>query len=1115
MIRFLEVPDFHFDMIWALTSAECAAAVTQAAADNNVDFITVPGDLFNRHIYNTDDGGINILRQIIKNWSKICPVVAVEGTPSHDGPGCYGPLEDCGIVLLRPGKVYKYWNIGKRGYIGENMETYTEPIPPSALLFGIPELNTRTIVAQLELSAEKANAEAPRQIEQYITEFIAPRRAAFPKVPAVGLLHGVVSDSSKENSIDHAVRASDIVIKTEVLRIAGLTRWSLGHAHSPWESRVISAGYAGFTGVDDTPWNYRDFVPAMNLISADVNEAGQEDGWIVKAVRIPYGTPKRVKIHAPLSVYDAETAYWLETDDLEAVQPAGHPWSRVTHGDPKKEADRRVSKDELSKALTLPDLIKLYDPKAPAGALNKAALIEKTVSRAAPDSINVSVDRVEITGATFWPGTTISFSPSECPQGLTAIVGGNGTGKSSLLAFCTPYPRVVGKDTTSGRASAIKDFFSGPEAQIKKWLTFNGEKHKHIINIRGAHTKDPKVECTLLAGERQLLQLGTFDEMFAACEKLYGPFSDYLLTSFYVQPLQGRTGSSLMSASVTDIRDLVQSIAGIDREAEKEYSLSSLRAVEKDIADKQAWLAAAESMATDADALRRAVAEAKAGKIEVKKKIDAASALLTMARARWNDARENAVKSDADILRKKNSSDRVDEIASALTDLEAKIKTYETIKESSGRLRVLLQELQDNDIVVTKNAKMKNDYDAAVNAWRSDLVDLQDRVRKGNADRARAYQTLVQEYEDAKRNAENLIKGARLEIKANERACPQCGYIDPDAIKKIKDAEKTIEENEAKIAALPQHGQAPDEVPVPTSPGRPAPQPPAYVKEKDVPPGITIAFVVDQLKTATDADSIISGINAEIKALNDERARLKTEQYPAIDLEAWDKVRKAEADESAAAETEKTLLYESAKLDGAITAATTALEQAADNDRRIKETRSKIEEFDRDRLDWAYLSAVFAPQKLPAFELDAVAETIDAAANASIKPYQDGRFWFSTKTQVDGQKNVIDKFSIRVRDAQTGRERDFIFHSPGEKAFLNDAYVKALINVRNDRQHRSYSPIISDEADGPVQPDRVRAFYDMQGAFYEGKETRVLVVSHAPDAHNCIPNHVKILDLIK
>ena len=79
---------------------------------------------------------------------------------------------------------------------------------------------------------------------------------------------------------------------------------------------------------------------------------------------------------------------------------------------------------------------------------------------------------------------------------------------------------------------------------------------------------------------------------------------------------------------------------------------------------------------------------------------------------------------------------------------------------------------------------------------------------------------------------------------------------------------------------------------------------------------------------------------------------------------------------------------------------------------------------------------------------------------------------------------------------------------------MNDAYVKALIRKRNERMHRNYNPIISDEADAPIQPNRISEYYEMQKKYFEKYNTKVIVISHAPDAHQYIQNIINIKDLL-
>lgn len=120
---------------------------------------------------------------------------------------------------------------------------------------------------------------------------------------------------------------------------------------------------------------------------------------------------------------------------------------------------------------------------------------------------------------------------------------------------------------------------------------------------------------------------------------------------------------------------------------------------------------------------------------------------------------------------------------------------------------------------------------------------------------------------------------------------------------------------------------------------------------------------------------------------------------------------------------------------------------------------------------------------------------------------------YRSSTQQDGKSSVIDKFDIIVHDGETGIDKSLLKYSVGEKSFLQDAYVKALIKIRTARTKTTYSPIISDEADSFIEIPEIPSFYEMQKTYY-GDGSRVLVVSHSPDAGNYIQNHVNMSDIV-
>ncbi len=1116
-MRYIEVPDAHYDPKWRDISLSCAESVSRTAQENDADFIVLPGDFFNRPLIATDRGGINDARAIIKSWTRICPVVAIEGTARHDGAGCYNFLEDCGLVLLKPNRVY-----GLLGFIDKTTGINKSKISDiscgyfseqtlHAILFGIPELSKQYILSQLSLSAEQANAEVERQLAQYVDEYIAPMRLKYKDIPAILLYHGAFTDvESRGNMLDILETKSDIIANSSMFENAGLTRISLGHWHFPKEFKKICAGYAGNTGVDDNPWGKTGFVPAMNLVEIhDDREMGLDDGvspFRVEIKRIPYGTPERRKIFSPLASYDPNIAYWLHSKDRGAVITGGHAWSRVTTEPEKHETQRAIVESNK-----LTDLFRAIDPNVSKSVLSKVESLQ--AEHSAPQfPVSVSVDYLTIKGASFWHGKEITLKINELPTGLSLLMGENGSGKSSLFAFASPYPVVIGKDTKSGRPSAIKDFFTEPDSSIEKNLTVNEEFHRHLVTIKGAHTQNPKVECYLYINNFNQLSTTSFDEMFAKCEELYGPFADYLLTTFYVQPLQGKSGSSLMSAGMTDIRNLVQSIAGVDRETEKRYALDMLAEFEKKLADTTAWITGAEEFAVDVDKLNADKGVAQLGCTSKETALATTFLLCKTAKAERDAIAARKVASDAELKQKSKDENRLSEISDSIFTLQENITDLNNLVEQLPTMRSNMTLIEAREKIAADNRERKNKYDAELNTYNTELFRIQDEINRKNNSLRNEYDKNKRTYDSVVAKLEREKENQKAIIERNNKPCFNCGKIPPDAEEAIRLAVATGNEIDEKLSTLtipiePQYAT------IPSTLSRPRPVEPQYqsARKYDGPDKSTLQASIEK---AIAAESTIAAKQEEIEKLNSESLVLSEKTYNIIEgisneLQAaesnYNKLQTQYADEKS----------QIAALRESIKNIETQLKDAATKSDEIAKRKSEIPVFESEITDWKYISMMLQANKIPALELESVIGTIDAEATRILEPFLDGVLSFETLTQTEGKKGAIDKFDIIVHNNATGQSQSFITFSPGVKAFLSDAYVKALVMVRNNRQHRHYSPIISDEADGPIQPERVAAYYEMQSAYYAGTEDRVLVVSHAPDAHNYVQNHVEVKELLK
>lgn len=1084
MIKTLSVPDFHFDTRWIEVSKKCGEAVRLAAIKNDIDIILIPGDWFNRPIMASDKGGLNEAKAIIKSLLSVCAVVAIEGTPSHDAPGCYGIFEDLGLVVLRTNKVYGFWRtLGIK-------EVKNNDIPSmDAILFGIPELSKKNVIAQLGLPAEEATGATLHYLERYIDEFVAPMRLKHSGLPAFGLLHGNVSDSKKENETDNILKRSDLVIHTEILERANLTRWEFGHIHTPWESKVVNGGYAGFPGMDDNPWGKRDFIPAFNFFDGNHIE------------RLPYGTPERIKLSInsgdDFPHLNPAAAYWIETDN-EALTHAdftAHEWSKVTYAESKNET-RRATEAEVEQAKTLWETLRLMDNDL--GDKYKPLIdeISETIPKPEQQKKEIVVKSVEVKGCKLFGKHSVKIDLSNLNDTLNALDGENGQGKSSLLGFLSPYPLIIGKDTKSGRNSAIKDFFTEKESWIKKEVIVNGESHIHQINIKAAHTKSPKVECYLTVNGIPKLDKGSFDEMFSECEFIYGPYNDYLLTSFYVQPLQGKTQTSLMSATITEARDLVQNIAGIDRSRERRYGLDRMSETEKERETAEIKLEVLESgLGLSSFEIKDAIDDKKA---DIKlitsdiKNIESRGKTLKIELARlklFNDTNKERILKKATIQNELSKlKSKMDSKSTELISLKNSVSSLEENRKVLADEEIKAKKLNDLTIkqkdALERNEELRAEWDIKMDHYR-DTVNKRDRW-------THEFDNMFLEIGilDAK------IKGLE--------PCEHCGKLSNKAELELIPISSKYEALKAKFDNL---GTNPHKV-------GDKPQEPEYTTIEDdfeLYPRKDLFLIESLVKTAEEAEAKIIQLEKEIKdgtkkideLLRESDLIILDDTIEPLLRETERKIESSRADwnekkadlirsEESLKSLERDLIDLNAKI------------------KEIEELKTSISSLKEAEQDWKYIASLFGSNKLPAFELDVIIDSIDKEATRIIEPFLGGRYSYRTTTQENG----VDKFNIMLHDRETGEEFSMFFTNPGNKAFYSDCYIKALIRKRNEISMRSYSPIISDEADAPIKDNRVRQFYEIQNREAERRDEKVLIVSQKTEVVQAyISNVINMEDL--
>ena len=1144
MVRFFEMPDVHYDADWFDVFNQQMTSVYNAIIYEQPDFLALVGDFFNRPAYASDRSLYGDMLQIMRGLAKRVPIVAVEGTPSHDGPGAYAALEAIGVTLLKPGVVYGLDKSDGRVYPVVN-----HGWAPDAVLFGVPELRKDQA---LSFGSEERSGETLELFRRYVAEFVAPARAAYPNAPAIGLLHGVVSDSiSKENEIDVAKRASSLLIKAEDLRPATLDRWALGDIHQPWESKTVCAGYAGFAGMDDRPWNSLGFLPSFNVTTI------QDNGSVEIAPR-SYGLPSRKKITEPLASYDPKVAYWLESSvddpELDPAKHGAHPWSRFSYK-PTKRSTRRegAAVAEAGSVRPLADLLEAMQPGTVTPSIREKAEKIDRGGRLVGAGSNVKLRKLVVSGCVLLHERTATLNVPD--EWLSAIVGDNGAGKSSLLSFATPYPAMVGKDTFSGRDSAIQEFFTRQPAGVEKWFDVDGVEHRHVIEIKGAGAKSASVECYLYVDGKNALSTKSFAEMFSKCEALYGSFEDYLTTTFSVQPQQSRKDSSIMGATSSELYARVLRISGIDRSAEAAEardevakasaivsgelaktealrdvagSLDELRenleteeAIrdrrEKELSDRKLELAKAEEEKSAARArLDKASAERSASRknqeaiAESVNEKDAASAIVALA-----DKAERTLEFD-DGQRAKLAIYERETAEARATNAEAEAEHARELakyERETGAIRTAY--LEEFSAVDRRNDTLVSKHRAELAAWENRVADYKASVERYNQERERAERNL--------KTAQAIASDKIRDAEALAEPCEACGHIKESAAAAIKEAElagnRIVEAVENEIAEL-RAPEAPDDLETPPVEPKLEPRPiapelrakPEEPRLIEIPARPDLSLLSDYGRAEFEKDAKAGAdARAKLEALRARISELRERSFdvdPEAEIRLQDAERKLERSRGAEA-TARTIYDLSVE---AVTRLKAKIEEAERIAERIAESDKIREAAGREFEDWNYLAAALRPNKLPAFELDLALDAIDEKATRYVAPYREGIYTIRSETQTEGKAGTVDRFRVVVHDGETGLERGITQFSPGEKAFLADAYQKALTDIGFERRGAKFSPVLLDEADGPIRASRIPEFYRIQQDYF--KDTPVLVVSHAPDAANFIQRHIAMEEVL-
>jgi exonuclease SbcC len=164
---------------------------------------------------------------------------------------------------------------------------------------------------------------------------------------------------------------------------------------------------------------------------------------------------------------------------------------------------------------------------------------------------------------------------------------------------------------------------------------------------------------------------------------------------------------------------------------------------------------------------------------------------------------------------------------------------------------------------------------------------------------------------------------------------------------------------------------------------------------------------------------------------------------------------------------------------------------------RLAEVERQLVRCRCEYTEWASLAQLCGRDKLQALELDAAAPAISQYGNLLLGRCFGGRFSLAFRTLDEQDREVFD---IVVRNSISGEELDLRLMSGGEKTIVLHALRLALTLYAKERSGRDFRTIFCDEVDGQLYSEVRREFLEMNRAAMRlgGFETMFLV-SHSPE----------------
>lgn len=168
---------------------------------------------------------------------------------------------------------------------------------------------------------------------------------------------------------------------------------------------------------------------------------------------------------------------------------------------------------------------------------------------------------------------------------------------------------------------------------------------------------------------------------------------------------------------------------------------------------------------------------------------------------------------------------------------------------------------------------------------------------------------------------------------------------------------------------------------------------------------------------------------------------------------------------------------------------------------RRSQVQTRIAHVETELGGWNLFGRCMSNDGLIALAIDDAGPALAGLTNDLLLACYGTRFTVSIHTLVEtGKGEQREGFDIVVHDGDSGESKSVGLMSGGERVFVNECLIRAIALYLAQNTGRRYATLFSDEADGPLDPERKRMFMAMKREVLRlGGYSREFFVSQTPE----------------